>query len=94
MKSAKPSTGTLKRSRGEASTTAHAFGTMPTTEETFVDPTVAVDPSGGANDVDPIVAPPLSLRAMMESFMTTQAAYGQLLDELLTEDCILESRFY
>ena len=72
MKSAKPSTGTSKRSRVEASTTARAFGIVPTTEETFVDPTVAVDPSGGANDVNPTVAPPLSLRAMMESFMTAQ----------------------
>ena len=46
---------------------------MPTTEETFVDLIVVVDTSGGADDVDPIVVAPLSLRVMMESFMTTQA---------------------
>ena len=49
---------------------------MPTTEETFVDPIVAVDPSGGADEVDPTVTPPLSLCTMMQSFMATQAAYG------------------
>ena len=49
---------------------------MPTTEETFVDLTATVDPSGGADDIDPIVTPPLLLCAMMESFMTTQAAHG------------------
>ena len=57
---------------------------MPTAEETFLDPTTTVDPSGGAEDVDPMVTPPLSLCGMMQSFMTTQAAHGQLLDELLT----------
>ena len=39
-------------------------------EETFVDPTTAMDPSGGVDDIDPTVTPPLSLHAMMESFMT------------------------
>ena len=66
---------------------------MPTAEETFVDPTVDVDPSGGANDADPTIAPPLSLCAMMESFMTTQAAYGQLLNELLTKVASLRANF-
>ena len=66
---------------------------MPAIEETFVDPTTTVDPSGGANDVDPTVAPPLSLRAMMQSFMTTQATHGQLLDELLTEVASLREDF-
>ena len=66
---------------------------MPAIEETFVDPTASVDPSGGANDVDPTVAPPLSLRAMMQSFMTTQATHGQLLDELLTEVASLREAF-
>jgi len=93
MKSVKPSTGTLKRSRGEASTTASAFGTMPTAEETFVDLTTAVDPSSSADDANPTVALPLSLRAMMESFMTNQAAHGQLLDELLTEFASLRTDF-
>ena len=84
-KSAEPSTGTSKRSQGEASTTAPASGAMLVAEETFVDPIAIVDPSGGANGVDPNVTPPLSLHAMIESFMTTQATHGQLLDELLTE---------
>ena len=83
-----------KRTRREASTAVPTFGTMPTTEETFVDLTIAMDTSGGADDVDPTIDPPLSPCAMMQSFMTTQVAHGQLLDELLTEGCILESRFY
>ena len=49
---------------------------MPAAEETFVDPTTAVDPSSGDNDVDPTVTPYFSLCVMMESFMTIQAAYG------------------
>ena len=65
---------------------------MPTAQETFVDLTTTVDPFGGANDVDPTVAHPLSLRAMMES-MTTQAAHGQLLDEFFDRGCFFESRF-
>ena len=76
MKGAKLSTGTSKRSGGEASTTAPTFGTMLATEETFMGPTAVVDPFGGADDVDPTVASPLSLRVMMESLMTTQAAHG------------------
>ena len=71
IKSAKPSTGTSKRSQGEASTATPASGTMPIAKETFVDPTTTMDPSSGVDDVDPTVAPPLSLYAMMESFMTT-----------------------
>ena len=62
-----------KRSQGEASTTALASGTMPTVEETFVDLTVTVDLSDGVDNVDPTVAPSLSLCAKIESFMTTQA---------------------
>ena len=71
MKSAKPITGMSKRTRREASTAVPTFGTMPTTEETFVDLTIAMDTSGGADDVDPTIVTPLSLRTMMESFMTT-----------------------
>ena len=92
MKSVEPSTGLSKRSR-EVSTTALSSGAMYATEETFVDPIAVVDPFGGANDVDPTVAPPLSLPTMMESFMTTQSAYGQLLDELLTEVASLRADF-
>ena len=49
------------------------------------DPTVAVAEDGDNEvDVDTAVVahtgpPPPSLRAMMETIMTTQAAYGQLL---------------
>mgnify|MGYP006869218800 CR=1 FL=1 len=70
MKSAEPSIGTSKRSWGEASTPPPASGAMPAAEENFVDP-ITMDPSGGADDVNPTVTPPLLLRAMMESFMTT-----------------------
>ena len=71
MKSVEPSTGTLKRLQGEASTIAPASGIMLVAKETFVDPTAAMDPSSGADDIDLTVAPPLLLYAMMESFMTT-----------------------
>ena len=70
MKSAEPSTGMFKRPRGDASTTS---GAMLVAEETYVDLTIVVDPAGHAKHVDPSVAPPLSLRAMMQSIMTTQA---------------------
>ena len=70
MKSAKPSTGTSKRLKGDASTTS---STMFATEETYVDPIAAMDHAVHSKDVDPSGAPPLSLRAMMQSIMTTQA---------------------
>ena len=82
MKSAEQSTRSSKRSQGDASTTS---GAMPAVDEVFMDSTTAVDLAGDAEDVDPTIAPPLSLCAMMESFMTTQATHGQLWDELLTE---------
>ena len=44
---------------------------MSVAKKTFVDLTAVVYPSGGVDDVDPTVAPPLSLCAMMQSFMTT-----------------------
>jgi len=66
---------------------------MPAAEKTFVDLTVAMDPAGGTEDVDPSVAPPLSLHAMMQSFMTTQVAHDQLLDELLMEVAFLRVDF-
>ena len=49
---------------------------MLAAEKTFVDLTAAVDPFSGVDDVDPAVAPPLSLYIMMQSFMTTQVASG------------------
>ena len=93
MKSVKTSTGTSKRSRGEATTTAPISGAMSAIEETFMDPITAMDPSSVAEDVDPTVTPPLSLCATMESFMTTQAAHRQLLDELLIEVASLQADF-
>ena len=53
---------------------------MDLVEEIHVDPTV-----GNAKTVDPAITPPFSLQAIMETFMTTQATYGQLINELLTE---------
>ena len=49
MKSVEPSTRTLKRSRGEASTTTATSGIMPVAKETFVDLTAIVDPFGGTD---------------------------------------------
>ena len=86
MKSAKPSTEISKRPRGEASIATPTSGDQPATEEILVDP--ATD-----DTVDPIAAPPLSLYAMMETFMTTQATNGQLIDELLTEVDALRANF-
>ena len=61
MKSVEPSIGSSKRSRGASSTIALGSGAMRAAEETFVDSTVVVDPSGGADNANPTVAPPLSL---------------------------------
>ena len=91
MMSVEPSTGTSKRSQGEASTTALASSAMPYVEEAFVDSIAVVDPASGAEDVDPTVTPSLSLYAITQSFITTLAAHGQLLDELLTEVASLRS---
>ena len=41
-----------------------------------MDPIISMDPTGDDDTTDPIVTSPLSLRAMMETFMTTQAAHG------------------
>nr|POF18934.1 hypothetical protein CFP56_29753 [Quercus suber] len=66
---------------------------MPTVEEVHVDPITIIDPTGDDDAVNPTVTLPLSLRTMIESFMTTQAAHGQLLDELLTEVASLRANF-
>ena len=60
-----------------------------------MDLTAAVDPSGSDDDVDvdPTITPPLLLHAMMESFMTTQTAHGQLLDVLMIEVAALLADF-
>ena len=64
-----------------------------------------VDPTGTVADIgddgvhahstaaDPTVPPPLSLCAMMETIMTTQAAHGQLLDGLIAEVAALRADF-
>ena len=44
-------------------------------------------------DAEPTVPPPLSLHAMMETFMMTQAAHGQLLNELITKVAALRADF-
>ena len=92
MKSAEQSIGTSKRSRGDASFAAPASGDQPTTKEVHVDPTAAMDPTSDDDVANPIVAPPLSLYAM-ESFMTTQTAHRQLLNELLTDVTSLRANF-
>ena len=92
MKNAKPSTGTSKRPRVEASTTGDQHAAVDPTEEIHVDPIAAMDPNTNAETDDPTVTP-LSLRAMMETFMTTQATYGQLINELLTEVTALRVDF-
>ena len=90
MNSVEQSTVTSKRPRGDAATTSSA---MLAAEETFMDLTIVVDLASVVEDVDPTVAPPLSLHAMMRSIMTTQATYGQLLDELLAEVASLRANF-
>ena len=68
-------------------------------EESLVDPTIAVADHGDDGvhadnaDAEPTVPRPLSLRAMMETFMTTQAAHGQLLDGLIAEVATLRTDF-
>ena len=42
---------------------------------------------------EPTVPPPFTLRAMIETFMTTQAAHGQLLDGLIAEVATLRVDF-
>ena len=73
---------------------------MPAEEIPF-DPTTAVTKDDvdvdevdvETGDVEPTIPPPLSLRAMMESFITTQVTHRQLLDELITEVAALRADF-
>uniref|UniRef100_A0A7N2M2N4 Uncharacterized protein n=1 Tax=Quercus lobata TaxID=97700 RepID=A0A7N2M2N4_QUELO len=83
----------FQRPRDEASTAAPATGDQPAIEEVHVDPTVSLDSASDDDTTNPIVTSPLSLRAMMETFMTTQAAHGQLIDELLTKVAALKADF-
>ena len=76
MKNAKLSTATSKRPKVEASTVALATSDQlvavdPTTKDIHVDPTTTMNPIANAETDDPTVTPHLSLRAMMETFMTT-----------------------
>ena len=98
MKNAKPSTATSKRPKVEASTIALATSDQlaavdPTIKDIHVDPTTTMNPTANAETDDPTVTPHLSLRAMMETFMTTQAAHEQLIDELLTKVAALRTNF-
>ena len=88
-----PSVGSSKRPRVQSTTGGdHA-------EQSPVDPTGTVANIGDdgvhahSTAADPTVPPPLSLRAMMETFMTTQAAHGQLLDGLIVEVSALRADF-
>ena len=58
-----------------------------------MDLTATMDPGGDDDTTNPIVTPPLSLRTMMETFMTTQAAHEQLIGELLTKVAALRADF-
>ena len=58
-----------------------------------MDLTITVDPSGDDDTADPIVTHPHSLRTMVETFMTTQVAHEQLIDELLTKVATLRANF-
>ena len=68
-------------------------------EEIPLDPTVSVAKDDidevhvETRDVKPTVPPSLSLCAMMEMFIITQATHGQLLDELISEVAILRVDF-
>ena len=88
MKSVEPNTRTSKRSRAEATATTLTSGAIPAAEKVHVDPTAVVE---SFMTVKPTITPPLSICAMMESFMTTQIAHGQLIYELLTEMAALRA---
>ena len=68
-------------------------------EEILVNPTAVVakddvdEVDVEIGDAEPTIPPPFSLHATMETFMTTQVAHGQLLDELITEVIALRANF-
>lgn len=94
-KTVEPSVGLLKRSRVESiAKDVHA-------KEIPFDPTVAVADDDDVDEVDvdttnvePTIPPSLSLRDMMETFMMTQTAHGQLLGELITKVATLRANFH
>ena len=71
----------------------------PLAEEIHFDPTIVVadddvdEVNIDTSDVEPVVPPCLSLHAMMETFMTAQAAYGQLFDKLISNVAALRADF-
>ena len=74
----------------------------PPPKEIHFDPTTVVADDGvdeedldadGAQPAASSVPPCLSLKSMMETFMTTQTAHEQLLDELLTKVAALTIDF-
>ena len=88
-----PSVGSSKRPRVQSIVgDVHA-------EESLVDPTIVVADDGDdgvhadSAAAEPTVPPPLSLRAMMKTLMTTQATHGQLLDGLIAEVAMLRVDF-
>ena len=98
MKTVEPSAGSPKEPRVETLSIDHF---LPPKERHF-DPMVEVANDGvdevdlnanGAQTADPFIPPRLSLRSMLEIFMTTQVAHGQLFDELLTQMAALKTDF-
>ena len=92
-KTVEPSVGSSKRPQIESTA-----GDMLAEEIPF-DPTAAVAEDNVDEvdvdivDAEPIVPHSIFLCAMMETFMMTQAAIGQLLDELITEVAALRADF-
>ena len=72
---------------------------MPAEEIPF-DPTVAVaeddvvEEDVDTGDLETTVPPPFSLRAMMKTFMTTQEAFEQHQDQLITKVAALRVDFF
>ena len=88
-----PSASSSKIPRAESTT-----GYFPS-EEIPIDPIAVVAKDNvdevevKTSDAEPTVPFPLSLHAMMETFMITQVADGQLLDELITKVAALRADF-
>ena len=98
MKTVELSTSLSKRPRVETAT----IDPSPPPKEIHFDPTTVVADDGvdeedldadGAQPTASSVPPCLSLKSMMETFMTTQTAHEQLLDELLTKVAALKTNF-
>ena len=96
-KTFEPSASTTKRPRVESIT--EDVPTDPPTKDVLINPTTAVpkdDDKDDANLDADVVGPsitPHSLCEMMETFMMTQAAHGQLLDDLISDVVVLRADF-